>query len=379
MSRLKEEAPPTPAQERAAAPVSPAEELPAPFAPDRRFARHLSVITLALLFVVLVIYLLDRLSSILQPLFVAAFILYALFPLKSWLKRFGMKSWLAYTIILSCVLALFVTLGSLGYSNLGRLSPEVLGKYEKDLDQQLTRAVRATGIELDSDIQVRQLLHSEEALHLRLRSTLMSMSGTFFGFLGVAALVVVYLFFLLLELAEFPDRVREAFSPERANGALDIFHQINEALGHYVSVMAFISLLQGGLSAVVLGVAGVDFFLLWGLIIALFNFVPYIGLIGVAMPIVFTFVQYPNEPARGVTVLVLLAGIQAVVDNVVSPRMTGHKLGVSPLLVLLSLAFWGWLWGIVGIILAVPLTVTIKIILEHIPATKPIAVLMRDK
>jgi AI-2 transport protein TqsA len=211
------------------------------------------------------------------------------------------------------------------------------------------------------------------------RSTLMKLSGNFFGFLSAAFVVLVYLFFLLLEFGEIRDRVQEAFG-DRSSGVMDVAERINNAVGDYLSVIAFVSLLQGALSAVVLGVLQVDFFLLWGLLIGLFNLIPYLGaLVGLAPPVVLAFIQYPDQPWRPLTVLVLLLGIQGVVDNFLTPRLTGHKMGVSPLLVVLSLAFWGWLWGIVGLILAVPLTVAIKIILEQMEATKPIAILMKDR
>jgi predicted PurR-regulated permease PerM len=353
-------------------------ELRTPPPSDRRFPGRLAAATLALLFVVLSIYLLDRLSSILQPLFVACFILYALFPVKEWLKRRGLPSWLAYTLILGTVLLLLLTLGTLAYNNLYQLNPENLKEYEGKIDARLNGILNSVGLGTEEPIKVRELLPGQEGFSLP-EGAVAKVSGTFFGFLVFAAVVIVYLFFLLLEMAELPLRVREAFGSDRANTALDIAQQINENVGHYISVIAFISLLQGGLSALVLGALGIDFWLLWGLLIAICNFVPYVGLIGVALPVLFAFVAIPNEPWRALTALALLASIQAVIDNFISPRLTGHKLGVSPLLVLLSLAFWGWLWGPVGLVLAVPLTVTVKIILEHIPGTKPIAVLMRDK
>jgi hypothetical protein len=111
--------------------LPPSEGLPATLGPDKRFARRLLVATLALLFVVLTIYLLDRLGGILQPLLIACFILYALHPIKNWLQRLGLPTWMAYTLILSVVLALLVSLGGLAYGNLYRLNPERLAAWTR--------------------------------------------------------------------------------------------------------------------------------------------------------------------------------------------------------------------------------------------------------
>ena len=100
----------------------------------------------------------------------------------------------------------------------------------------------------------------------------------------------------------------------------------------------------------------------------------------VSLPIVLSFLQYAEEPWKPLLItLLLLLLVQRVVDNFIEPRLAGQKLGLSPLIVLLSLAFWGWLWGVVGLILAVPLTVIGKIILENIRETKPLATLISNE
>src|SRR5262249_61202019 len=104
---------------------------------------------------------------------------------------------------------------------------------------------------------------------------------------------------------------------------------------------------------------------MWGVLVFLFNFIPYIGsFVAVSLPIILSFLQYAEEPWKPLLITLLLLLIQRVVDNYIEPRLTGRKLGLSPLIILLSLAFWGWLWGVVGMILAVPLTVIGTIILE---------------
>ena len=109
----------------------------------------------------------------------------------------------------------------------------------------------------------------------------------------------------------------------------------------YIARKTFVSALQGLLSFAVLAAFGVEFAVLWGALIFLFNFIPYLGrLVAVSLPIALSFLQYADGHWRPLLVTLLLL-IQRVVDYFIEPRLVGHKLGLSPLLVLLSLAFWG--------------------------------------
>jgi predicted PurR-regulated permease PerM len=135
-------------------------------------------------------------------------------------------------------------------------------------------------------------------------------------------------------------------------------------------------MVAGLLTTVVLLIFGVDFAFTWGALAFLFNYIPYLGsLIATLLPILLALVQFDSWWQAAV-IGVVLVGMQEFLGMVVEPKMAGAKLGVSPLLIILSLAFWGVVWGIVGMILAVPLLVAIKIVLDSIPATQPVAKLM---
>ena len=128
----------------------------------------------------------------------------------------------------------------------------------------------------------------------------------------------------------------------------------------------------------VLLVFGVDFAILWAILIFLLNFIPYLGsLVALAPPILLAFLQF-DEVWRGFAVTGLLIGVQLFTGQYLEPHLAGRKLNLSPLLIILALAFWGYLWGPVGMILAVPLTVVCKIILDNIPETKPVGTLMSN-
>src|SRR5262249_4973695 len=168
-------------------------------------------------------------------------------------------------------------------------------------------------------------------------------------------------------------RLALAFGESRAEHLLGVAGKINDAIARYIAVKTWISFLTGALSFVVLAAFGVEFALLWGGLVFLFNFIPYIGSWGaVSVPILLSFVQF-EHPWRGVAVLVLLVLVQVVTGALLEPKLTGRRLDLSPLGVVVALSFWGSLWGVVGMILAVPLTVIIKIILDPIDEAKPVA------
>jgi AI-2 transport protein TqsA len=249
------------------------------------------------------------------------------------------------------------------------------------LEEIVRRGRTALGVHSSESegFRLRNMFVTEAGLNVRARNALLALTGTFLSFVTATFIVFIYLIFLLAEKGRVSNRLSLAFGPSRAEHTMSVIQAINNAISQYIGVKTFVSLLQGALSLVVFLVFDVDFAVMWAVLIFLFNFIPYIGsIIAVSLPVLLSFLKYADEPWKGVVILVLLLGIQRVVDNWIEPRLTGQRLDFSPLLVLLSLAFWGWLWGIVGMVLAVPLTVTIKIILENIQETRPLAVLMSN-
>ena len=124
---------------------------------------------------------------------------------------------------------------------------------------------------------------------------------------------------------------------------------------------------------------GVLFAVLWGVLTFLLNFIPNIGsMISVVPPVLITLFHF-GSISKTLGVAVALVALQTVVGNFIEPKMMGKGLDLSPLTVLLSLLFWGWMWGIPGMLLSVPLTAAIKIAFEQIDATRPIALMMAGK
>jgi predicted PurR-regulated permease PerM len=344
------------------------------------FQRRLTILVLGLVLIGLAVVFLDRFEPVLQPFFIACFLAYIIIPLHTRLVRRGVPAALAYVLILALTVGGITGLGWYVYGAVTGQSVERWEHYQRGLDRLVGRvvAVLPEGARPES-FRLEDLLASDSQLNVLVRRWLRAAAGQALGVLTTCFIVLIYLVFLLAEKASFPTRIRRAFDEARANQVLDVIDNCNRAIAQYIGLKTFVSFLQGFLSFVVLALFGVDFALMWGLLVFLFNFIPYLGsVIAVGAPVVLSFVQYPDEPWRGVLVVAVLLVIQRVVDNWIEPRLAGRKLGLSPLLIILSLAFWGALWGIVGMVLAVPLTAVGKIILENIRETRPIATLLSN-
>ena len=188
-----------------------------------------------------------------------------------------------------------------------------------------------------------------------------------------ACVVALYLLFLLLGASHFPDRVRKAYPRERADEILHIAGEVNSAIVGYLKAKVKSSLCLALPSGIVLVLVGVKFALLWTVLIFLCNFVPYIGsVVGYTLPVGFAFLQMGFGWSPLVAAGLLLA-IQIASATVIEPTILGRAVGLSPLLILAALAFWGLLWGLPGMVLAVPLTVVAMIVMDHFESTRPIA------
>ena len=165
----------------------------------------------------------------------------------------------------------------------------------------------------------------------------------------------------------------------RYHHVTDLWAKIDHSIGNYVALKTLTSLLTGFLSYFALLFIGVDVPLFWAFLIFVLNFIPTIGsLIATAFPTVFAFLQF-GELTPGFLVLAIVGAIQMIVGNLVEPKLMGNSLNISPLVVFLTLAIWGVIWGISGMLLSVPITVILIIVMSEFPGTRPLAILLSQK
>ncbi len=192
--------------------------------------------------------------------------------------------------------------------------------------------------------------------------------------------VFVYVIFLLLEETSFTQKVQKLF-PGKGRKLYEfdqIIKKIDKAAGSYVNQMVLISLITAVISYIALLILGVDFPILWSFLIFILNFIPYIGpFISSLLPAILAVFQF-GDLVQFVYVFAVLEVIQIILGNFVQPKMMGKSLNISALTVLFTLAFWGSIWGVVGMILSVPITAIMIIIMWQIPHTKWLAILLSE-
>jgi predicted PurR-regulated permease PerM len=200
-----------------------------------------------------------------------------------------------------------------------------------------------------------------------------SLLNTLSALFGDATLIVFTMIFILLEAAVLPDKIAAAAGgPGRSQRHLQRFIS---NLNRYLRIKTTTSAATGLIIWAWLSFLGVDFPVLWGLLAFLLNFIPTIGSIIAAIPaVLLALVQH--GPGLSLTAAAGYLVVNIIIGNLIEPRVTGQGLGLSTLVVFLSLVFWGWLWGPVGMFLSVPLTMILKIGMENSRDLKPIAMML---
>jgi predicted PurR-regulated permease PerM len=162
----------------------------------------------------------------------------------------------------------------------------------------------------------------------------------------------------------------------RVNG---LVKKIDKSISNYIALKTLVSLLTGFLSYFVLLIIGVDAPLFWAFLIFVLNYIPSIGsLIATIFPTIFALLQF-GDFTPAILVLAIVGAIQLIVGNLIEPRLMGNSLNISPLVVFLTLALWGVMWGITGMLLSVPITVILIIIMSEFSDTRPFAILLSRK
>lgn len=206
---------------------------------------------------------------------------------------------------------------------------------------------------------------------------LVTMTKSLTSFAGKLVLVLIFLIFMLLGKPYFQYKIKKAFPGNQAERIGSVMQSIALQIGKYLTVKVGVSAVTGLLVWVGLTLLGVEFALTWGALAFFLNFIPSVGsIIASIPPILLALVQfYPSVWMAVVTAVVLLS-IQMMMGNGLEPKLLGDSLNLSPVVILMSLVFFGWLWGITGALMSVPIAAAIKIVCENVDGLNPIGTLM---
>ena len=199
-------------------------------------------------------------------------------------------------------------------------------------------------------------------------------------FISALMIVVFYVLFLILEQRSFSKKIRKLFSTSKQkNNFTGIVKKIDSSVNAYIATKSILSLVVSLITYIILYIFEVDFPFLWAFLTFLLSFIPFIGaFIAVAFPVLIYLLQ--TEDIMAVSILLsILLGLQIVFGNILEPKIVGKSVNLSPLVVLISLTFWSAIWGVAGMFLCVPITVTLMIIFHHFPKTKGIAIMLSEE
>lgn len=346
---------------------------------EQRAIMRFVAVALAVVVLVLATVVLEALSSVLQPLAISIFLAYLILPAVRFFVKRRVPRPLAYTAAVFGIVTTLYLVGELVALNVQRF----LDNLDTYRDNLANLEASATNLAHRLHLLLADEKINVESVLARLPDDFAAQmlgGGTslFVSFVGNLFIVGFFLVFVLLEVDRLPERIQLAYGNERAKDLLSVLNDINASVQRYIGLKVIVSGGTALIAIALMAAFGLDFWFLLGVSVFLFNFVPYVGsILATFAPMGIALLQYPS-PWTAVWIGALLTAIQMAFGNLLEPAIQGRNLNLSPLLILVALAFWGWLWGIIGMVLAVPIMVSMRIALEHFPKTRPISVLMSN-
>ncbi len=317
---------------------------------------------------VIIVYGIYQAQSVVALLLLSVFLALLGTPPVLWLKRKHIPSFVAVIIIMAGMISLLLIIGGVLGVSLSTFS-DALPFYQKRLHEHV--------LALRVFLAGKGIVITEKALFEYFNpQAVISLTAGFITAMGLVPnilLVLLTVTFILLEASSFPHKLRSILGdPELA------FPQVTkfvDDIRRYMVIKTIISLIAGGIIGLWLFILGVDYPILWGFVAFLLHYVPNMGIIIAAIPaVLLAFLQLGMGPAALVAAGYFVVGF--TIGNVVEPRLMGRKLGLSTLVVFLSLMFWGSLLGLIGVILCVPLTMSLKFAFESSKGAQWIAILL---
>lgn len=355
-------------------------ELPSPVEPNspppaaRYHMRDWCLLSLTIMAAAVLV---TALKPVFTPFLVALFLLLLLNPVVDRLVGSGLPRGMAYVVVTMIVAMLIYAGARVLETNIPEVVANLPG-YQSRMLELIDSLARLTNMANEQGTFDWERYAISDLFNVSERSLLTHLAGATFTIIEQATMAVFYLLFLFMEAARLPKRIQKSLTAETSGRMLDAMHHIKDDLWRYLVVKTLVSAGLGLSTALICWSAGVDFWLLWGVLMFLANYITYLGSIAALVPPLLTALVQFESLAPVILLAVVLAICRFIWIDYVEIRYSGRHVNVSPLILLFSIALLGWTWGLVGMLLAVPLVTSVRIALASFDETRHLAGLMSD-
>jgi len=316
-------------------------------------------------------------STVILPFVIAALLAFVTYPLIIVMDKLRFPRFISILFIVFIIVSGIFLFGVVLFTS-GKMVIELYPQYEGRIYQLYDWAAALFNLPNDEALSLWQNLWDQEAIRNIVRDLTFSISNFSVRFASSAILIILFVVFLLLEASFFKEKLTAAFENriEKINRmGIDIMSQVTR----YLTAKFLISLANGIIFAIGFSLVGLEFAIVWGVFQFLLNFIPTLGSIVAGVIIsLFALIQFWPEPGPLFIVIAIILGVN-LLCNIFDPKIVGDHVGISPLIILVSLSIWGYIWGFAGMVLAVPMTVIIKIVCENIPIMEPVSILIGSR
>lgn len=327
--------------------------------------------------------------GVLIPLVVAGFLCFLIFTLKENIRRAPVvgkyfPNWLSYMfafVLIGFGIMLFVEIIKSNVESLLETWPSYEARLRSLIQEGLAfvRTLDFLPQELVGSVEQLQQAAVDviRPLLSQAAGSLRALTSNFVTFITV----FLYLVFMLIERGRFFRKINFLGSSDRERQAInETISDIGVMVRQYITVKTVTNLITAIVSFVIMSLIGIQFAGFWALLIFVLNYIPIFGAASaITLPVLLALVQPDGGGLRmALIALVSLVGFEQVMSNGIEPRIVGRSLNLSPLVILFSLGVWGSIWGFAGLLLSVPITVTVMIVLSQFKSTRPVAVMLSD-
>jgi len=317
-------------------------------------------------------------ASVILPFTVAVMLAFVMYPMIIALDKIRCPRFLSILLVVIIIVSGMLIFGMVLFTS-GRLIVEQYPQYEDRIKELYDWIANLFDLPNDQALSIWQNLWDQEAIRAFVRDFTISFSNIIFRFASSAVLVVLFMVFLLTEAGYFKEKLTVAFE-NRLQQINRIANDTVNQVTRYLTAKFLFSLANGIIYFVGFTLVGLEFAIVWGVFQFLMNFIPTLGSIAAGVIIsLFALIQFWPEPGPVIIVIAIILVVNLFLSNLLDPKIIGDHVGISPLIILVSLSIWGYIWGFAGMVMAVPMTVIIKIICENIPILEPISILIGSR